>query len=80
MIGQIHLPKCEPCEIHKIISAKASIIEDLNKLCKSMVARGGGVFDIRSRELNGPYSKEYSIDVIINVCEAMGANITNTIC
>lgn len=46
-----------------------------------MVSRGGGVTNIRARELGaGPYSKEYSIDLVINVCEAMGANITNTLC
>lgn len=47
-----------------------------------MEKRGGGVKDIRVRELseskNGNY-KAYSMDIIINVCDAMGANITNTI-
>lgn len=47
-----------------------------------MVKRGGGVKDIRIREIsesiNGTY-KNYSLDIILNVCDAMGANITNTI-
>jgi degradative hydroxymethylglutaryl-CoA reductase len=47
-----------------------------------MEKRGGGVKDIRLREIsvssNANY-KNYSLDVIINVCDAMGANITNTI-
>ena len=33
-----------------------------------MVSRGGGVIDIRVRELNEPFAKQVSIDVLINVC------------
>jgi hydroxymethylglutaryl-CoA reductase len=47
-----------------------------------MVKRGGGVKDIRVREIAKCVSmdfKDYSLDIIINVCDAMGANITNTI-
>jgi hydroxymethylglutaryl-CoA reductase len=47
-----------------------------------MEKRGGGVKDIRVREIsvtNNADYKNYSLDVIINVCDAMGANITNTI-
>jgi hydroxymethylglutaryl-CoA reductase len=48
-----------------------------------MMKRGGGVKDLRIRELSSNYStgtcKDYSLDVMINVCDAMGANITNTI-
>lgn len=53
MIGQVHLPHSEPEEIIKIISHKALVIEELNKLCQSMVSRGGGVLDIKARKLNG---------------------------
>ena len=49
-------------------------------MCLSMIKRGGGVKDIRARQLNGVNSKDYVIDVIVNVCDAMGANIINTLC
>ena len=49
-------------------------------MCVLMVKRGGGVSDIRVRQLDGVNSKEYVIDVIVNVCDAMGANIVNTLC
>ncbi len=49
MIGQVHLPHSEINEIHKIISEKNNIIEELNKFCQSMVSRGGGVTDLRVR-------------------------------
>ncbi len=45
-----------------------------------MVKRGGGVSDIRVRQLNGINSKEFAVDLIVNVCDAMGANIVNTLC
>jgi hydroxymethylglutaryl-CoA reductase len=53
----------------------------LNEENKSMVARGGGVKSVTLRELaaDSKGKRSYSLDIIINVCEAMGANITNTI-
>ena len=46
-----------------------------------MVERGGGVTDLRVRELEDTTTaKHFSVDIFINVCEAMGANITNTLC
>ena len=80
MIGQLHLPSSETQEIHQIISEKSNLINELNKSCESMVKRGGGVLDLRIRELGELFSKQYCIDIVINVCEAMGANITNMIC
>jgi hydroxymethylglutaryl-CoA synthase len=61
---------------------KALIINQLNGECVSMVKRGGGVKDIRLRELLSDRSeadKNYSLDILIDVCDAMGANITNTL-
>lgn len=80
MIGQVHLPEADGLEIHRIANEKANIIAELNKLCSSMVRRGGGVTDLRIRELSGSIGKQFSVDIFINVCEAMGANITNTLC
>lgn len=45
-----------------------------------MVERGGGVVDLRVRELDDSKTKNFSVDIFVNVCEAMGANITNTLC
>ncbi len=45
-----------------------------------MVKRGGGVTDLRLRELEESMGKHFSVDIFVNVCEAMGANITNTLC
>lgn len=53
----------------------------LNEECKSMVARGGGVKRISLREIKAidKMNAHYSLDIFIDVCDAMGANITNTI-
>lgn len=54
-----------------------------NMHCPSMVKRGGGVLSIRHRKI---YSSEYMandsmvIELLIDVKEAMGANLVNTVC
>ena len=45
-----------------------------------MQQRGGGVKDITIRQLGNIDSKQYSVDILINVCDAMGANKINSIC
>ena len=41
-----------------------------------MVKRGGGVEDIRLRQLD---NEMLVVELLVNVCESMGANIINTI-
>jgi hydroxymethylglutaryl-CoA reductase len=69
--------------VNVINAAKTSIIQELNMECENMVKRGGGVKDLKVRELNSQSlsenNKHYSVDIYIDVCNAMGANITNTI-
>jgi degradative hydroxymethylglutaryl-CoA reductase len=82
MVGQVHLPAAEVYEVNQIIRRKTSIIAELNQQCAAMVKRGGGVKDIRVREIEnkaGEGDRNYSLDVLIDVCEAMGANLTNTL-
>ena len=46
-----------------------------------MVERGGGVvgIDLRKLKSNEVGRGSYSLDLMINVCDAMGANIVNTL-
>lgn len=46
-----------------------------------MVARGGGVKQISLRRLSSGSNGNgnYSLDIVIDVCDAMGANIVNTL-
>lgn len=45
-------------------------------MATSMMKRGGGVERIDARSLP---DRQMSIDVYVNVCESMGANLVNTI-
>jgi hydroxymethylglutaryl-CoA reductase len=48
-----------------------------------MIKRGGGVRELRLRDIGAHSLGEkhsYSLDIFIDVCDSMGANITNTIC
>jgi degradative hydroxymethylglutaryl-CoA reductase len=62
---------------------KLSLIEAANGLCPRMVARGGGCRDIRTRELAPLPGVDETpmliVHVVVDVCEAMGANVVNGI-
>lgn len=77
MIGQVHIPDCEIHNIHNLITVKQHVIKTINTSCKSLVERGGGVEDLRTRQLA---PKQHVVEILVNVCEAMGANIVNTLC
>jgi hydroxymethylglutaryl-CoA reductase len=55
---------------------KAELIGFGNEACRSMVERGGGIEDIRFRILS---TNSISIDIFVNVCDSMGANLVNTV-
>lgn len=60
-----------------IIDQQSKKLIDLgNEMATSMVKRGGGVERIDARSLP---DRQMSIDVYVNVCESMGANLVNTI-
>ena len=46
-------------------------------ICPKMVQRGGGIFDILIRRLNN--NKFFVVELLVNCCEAMGANLLNEI-
>ncbi|APC46886.1 hydroxymethylglutaryl-CoA reductase, degradative [Virgibacillus halodenitrificans] len=84
MIGQIQVVGCPDFEIAKesLLKEKEALIESANAAYPSMVARGGGADDLEVRVLNedgdSPYSKMLVVHVYVNTCDAMGANIINT--
>lgn len=59
-----------------LASEKGKIIDFANQQCKSMCARGGGVTDLRWRKLS---EDMIVVELFVDVREAMGANIINTI-
>ncbi len=84
MIGQIQVVDIDDPEAaaEKINEQKQEIIERANCANGKMIERGGGVFDVETRVLDGgeEVGKMLIIHLLMNVCEAMGANAVNSSC
>lgn len=83
MIGQIQVVGCPDFQEAKeaILREKEMLIQAANDAYPSLVARGGGAGDLEVRLLNEEASKFNQMLVIhlyVNTCDAMGANIINT--
>ncbi|OMJ96373.1 hypothetical protein SteCoe_129 [Stentor coeruleus] len=79
MLGQIHILDIDPISFNQgIQEQKHFLIKQANTLyCPRMVSRGGGITDIKFQKLS---QNTGVVDITVNVGEAMGANIVNTIC
>jgi len=83
LIGQIHV-----VGVHDIDAAIASLSKAREQLMATADAvhprlktRGGGVRDIEFRSLRlEDGSALLAVHVLVNTCDAMGANLTNTLC
>ncbi|GGA78788.1 hydroxymethylglutaryl-CoA reductase, degradative [Ornithinibacillus halotolerans] len=84
MIGQIQVVGCKDFDYAKesILNVKNELIKAANATYPSIVARGGGARDLDVRILNDSpnsnYGKMLVVHVYIDTCDAMGANIINT--
>ncbi|WP_068677502.1 hydroxymethylglutaryl-CoA reductase, degradative [Oceanobacillus sp. Castelsardo] len=84
MIGQIQVVGCPDFMLAKeeILQNKSALLNAANSAYPSIVARGGGAEDLDVRILNedsdSAYSQMLIIHLYINTCDAMGANIINT--
>lgn len=78
MIAQIQITEIADFKDaqYKIKINKKQIIAQANKHCENMVKRGGGVEDIRVRQLD---KDMLVVELLVNVQESMGANVINTI-
>lgn len=78
MIGQIQINDIVDFEQVKYVlnAEKRKIIGFANQHCQSMCARGGGVVDLRYRQLA---EDMIVVELLVDVREAMGANAINTI-
>lgn len=66
----------------KILSRKQELIASANnEVAFGMVRRGGGVTDLRVRQITRPDGKIMAVlHVLMNPVDAMGANIVNQVC
>lgn len=82
MIGQIQVVGC-PDWAHAqqaVLAAREEIMAAADALHPKMVARGGGVRDVEVRLLDeGDYRQMLVVHVLIDTCDAMGANLINTV-
>ncbi|HIS29035.1 MAG TPA: hydroxymethylglutaryl-CoA reductase, degradative [Candidatus Avamphibacillus intestinigallinarum] len=84
MIGQIQVVGCEDLESAEaaILSEKTSLLEDANASYPSLERRGGGAKDLEVRIIGekgaSSYQKMLVVHLYVDTCDAMGANMINT--
>lgn len=88
IIGQIQIARSQnPIKtLERVLSQKQKLIEEANKIAEGMVKRGGGVKDISARILPRNVANKNDNDsmvvfhVMMDPCDAMGANVMNQVC
>ncbi|MGV3525010.1 MAG: hydroxymethylglutaryl-CoA reductase, degradative [Candidatus Sericytochromatia bacterium] len=83
MIGQIQIVGCPDFAAAEaaVLEAAPRLVAYANQeLVANIVARGGGVRGIETRQLGEgtPYGQMLVVHVLIDTCDAMGANLINT--
>ena len=80
MIGEIALFDIEKFDVaaEKILNSREKILKVANEAYPSIVARGGGACDIEVKKLEEGNTSFLVVYLTIDVKEAMGANIINT--
>ncbi len=78
VVGVRHTAKAKSA----ILQRKQEIINLANSLHPKMVARGGGARDIEVHTHPGPGSEGdmLVVHLLVDTCDAMGANLVNTMC
>lgn len=83
IIGQIQLAKVANPDfvMQTVLAQKIRLIEKANVIAQGMHARGGGVTDITARAIARPDGSSMVVfHVMMNPCDAMGANVINQVC
>jgi hydroxymethylglutaryl-CoA reductase len=79
MTGQIQLLLDRECDYDAVLNErKQQLIEYANRGQDRLMARGGGALDLTWRFI--PEIRSLVLHLHINTCDAMGANIVNTMC
>lgn len=84
MTGQIQVVGVENFDaaMESLVAAKADLIAAANAIEPGMKERGGGAIDLDARILGEPgrYSQTLVVHLYVDACDAMGANLVNTMC
>jgi hydroxymethylglutaryl-CoA reductase len=84
IIGQIQIARSKHPQktVEKILAQKQRLIIEANKIAQGMFKRGGGVTDITARIVPRKVDGDSMVifHVMMNPCDAMGANVINQVC
>jgi len=83
LAGQVHLTGIDSAEaaIDRIERMRDELLTEANRVHPRLVQRGGGVRDIECRRLRLPNdSPAVAVHLLVDTCDAMGANLVNAIC
>ena len=80
MIGQIQVSRLKDPELakQKILEHKNELINLANSQDSVLISLGGGAKDIEARVIETKKGKMLIIHLLVNVLDAMGANVVNT--
>lgn len=80
MIGQIQVVKVPSphSAVMKILERKQEILDLANSTNEFLVKIGGGAKDVEVRVIDSPLGKMVVVHLLVDVRDAMGANIVNT--
>ena len=78
LAGQVHLGGIADMDaaMQALESSRQALIAAANDVQPRLVARGGGVVDIELRRVG----EFLAVHILVDTCDAMGANIVNTLC
>ncbi len=79
-IGQIQVLDVDTSAIQKINDSSDEIIQLANSKSNSLPKMNKGAKEISCKEIDTPSGKMLIVELLIDVGDAMGANITNTMC
>jgi hydroxymethylglutaryl-CoA reductase len=83
LAGQVHVVDVDDIEaaMRSITQAGEELIAAADGVHPRLVQRGGGARDIDVRQLELPDGESaIAVHVLVDTCDAMGANLVNTIC
>jgi len=80
-IGQIQVLNVNiPSAIKKINNSTDEILQLANSKSNTLSKLGKGAKEISCKEIDAPSGKMLIVEILIDVGDAMGANVTNTMC
>lgn len=79
LIGQVHVSGIQDVSsaIERVNGARNEIVKRCNAVHPRLVERGGGVRDFEVRKLGDDLM---AVHLLVDTCDAMGANLVNSIC